>query len=69
MYTYHVEATREPEGLIAQIRERGMKVGVALKPKTPIAAVLHLVEKVETIPYPRAGTPRPSAVGNITMSY
>lgn len=34
--TFHVEATSDAKGLIKKIKERGMKVGMALKPKTPV---------------------------------
>eukprot|EP00933_Yihiella_yeosuensis_P027505 TRINITY_DN21400_c0_g2_i1.p1 TRINITY_DN21400_c0_g2~~TRINITY_DN21400_c0_g2_i1.p1 ORF type:complete len:235 (+),score=62.53 TRINITY_DN21400_c0_g2_i1:132-836(+) len=48
-FTFHVEATENPVALIEQIRKasRPMKVGVALKPKTPVEAVesfAHLVD-------------------------
>ncbi|KAK2190983.1 hypothetical protein NP493_63g02033 [Ridgeia piscesae] len=39
MYTFHIEATKNPMGCIEQIKERGMKVGMALKPGTPVDAV------------------------------
>lgn len=35
-YTFHVEATTEPKKLIRQIKEAGMKAGIAVKPKTPV---------------------------------
>mmetsp|Transcript_29334 Transcript_29334/g.47094 ORF Transcript_29334/g.47094 Transcript_29334/m.47094 type:complete len:194 (+) Transcript_29334:3-584(+) len=40
-FTFHAEATTDPEGLIAKIRaaSRPMRVGVAIKPKTPIEAI------------------------------
>lgn len=48
-FTFHVEATEDPESLINSIRaaKRPMKVGVALKPGTPASAVKsfgHLVD-------------------------
>lgn len=47
MYCFHIEATNEPEALIEQIKKAGMKVGVAVKPKTPIETVFPLVDKID----------------------
>lgn len=38
-YTFHLEATKEPIELSRKIREAGMKVGVAVKPGTPITEI------------------------------
>lgn len=35
-YTFHVEATTEPKKLIRQIKEAGMKAGIAVKPNTAV---------------------------------
>ena len=40
MYTFHIEATEDPLGLIQQIHAAGMKAGVAIKPKTPVEQVI-----------------------------
>lgn len=40
MYTFHIEATKEPMALIKQIHAAGMQAGVAIKPNTPIESVL-----------------------------
>ncbi|CAG8489505.1 9678_t:CDS:2 [Funneliformis caledonium] len=47
MYCFHIEATNEPEALIEKIKKAGMKVGVAVKPKTPIDTVYSLVDKID----------------------
>jgi ribulose-phosphate 3-epimerase len=47
MYCFHIEATSEPEALIEKIKKAGMKVGVAVKPKTPIETVYPLVDKID----------------------
>ena len=41
-FTFHVEATKDPKSLIASIRSasRPMKVGVSIKPGTPIESIL-----------------------------
>eukprot|EP00667_Euglena_gracilis_P022591 EG_transcript_25205 len=48
-YTFHLEATADPRSLIKQIREAGMKVGLALKPGTPVSACLDLVDLVDMV--------------------
>ncbi|KAI9490406.1 ribulose-phosphate 3-epimerase [Zychaea mexicana] len=40
MYTFHIEATKEPVALIHQIHKAGMKAGVAVKPGTSVDVVL-----------------------------
>ena len=47
MYCFHIEATNEPEALIEKIKKAGMKVGIAVKPKTPIETVYPLVDKID----------------------
>lgn len=48
-YTFHLEATKDPAALIKQIRATGMKVGVALRPGTPVEAVLPWVDLVDMV--------------------
>jgi ribulose-phosphate 3-epimerase len=42
--TFHIEATSDGVALAQAIRAKGMKVGVAVKPKTPVDAVFPLVD-------------------------
>lgn len=50
LYTFHYESTTEPLALIAQIREAGMKVGMAISPDTPSSAVTdELASKVDML--------------------
>ncbi|ORY06829.1 Ribulose-phosphate 3-epimerase [Basidiobolus meristosporus CBS 931.73] len=49
MFTFHIEATQDAPALIESVRKTGMKVGIALKPKTPASAVLDLADKVDMI--------------------
>lgn len=42
--TFHVEAAENPKVLIERIHAAGMKAGIALKPKSPVEAVLPFVE-------------------------
>uniref|UniRef100_A0A2P2I8T7 Ribulose-phosphate 3-epimerase n=2 Tax=Hirondellea gigas TaxID=1518452 RepID=A0A2P2I8T7_9CRUS len=48
-YTFHIEATSDTPKLIRQIREAGMKVGIGLKPNTPVETVLPFVSSVDMI--------------------
>jgi ribulose-phosphate 3-epimerase len=38
-FTFHIEATSTPTQLIKQIKAAGMKPGITLRPKTPLAAI------------------------------
>jgi len=44
-FTFHVEATPTPGELCRQIREVGMKVGMGVKPGTPVSTVLQWVDQ------------------------
>ncbi|XP_041460421.1 ribulose-phosphate 3-epimerase-like [Lytechinus variegatus] len=48
-YTFHVEATDDPKMVIHRIKEADMKVGIAVKPATPIDVVLPYVEDVNMV--------------------
>lgn len=39
MVTFHIEATDNPSLAIEAVRKAGAKVGISIKPKTPVAAV------------------------------
>ena len=51
-FTFHVEAT-EPRGVtrdvIKQVRDAGMRVGIALSPDTPVEAVLPFAGEVDMV--------------------
>lgn len=38
-FTFHWESTENPRGVIRQIKEAGMKAGIAVKPKTDVRCV------------------------------
>lgn len=65
-FTFHVEATSAPVALIAQIRaaSRPMRVGVAIKPGTPLEALEGLVPLVD---YVLAMTVEPGFAGQAFM--
>ena len=49
LITFHLEATKDPMAVIEKIRSLGKKVGLTIKPATPISALepyLHLVDMV-----------------------
>ena len=47
--TFHIEATDDPLSVIDLIRSTGCKVGISLKPKTPLDLVFPLLDKVDII--------------------
>jgi ribulose-phosphate 3-epimerase len=48
-YTFHIEATNDPTSLIEKIRTAGMKVGIALRPRTSLDTVMPYADKVDMI--------------------
>ena len=49
LITVHVEACKHLNRTIAQIKEAGLKVGVALNPATPIESIKHVIDMVDMI--------------------
>jgi ribulose-phosphate 3-epimerase len=47
--TVHIEAVPEPTALLRRIRERGASAGLALNPKTPVAAVLPFIAECDLV--------------------
>ena len=47
--TFHYEATSTPEEAIRLIRESGAKVGISIKPKTPVEVLRDLLPKVDLV--------------------
>ncbi len=46
---FHYEATPAPGKIIRQIRKLGIKVGLAVNPETPVAAITPLVKEVDSV--------------------
>ena len=46
---FHYEATPAPEKTIGLVRAKGIEVGIALNPETPVSAVLPLVSKIDSV--------------------
>ena len=49
MITFHYEATDNPEACIEAIRQTGVKVGVSIRPKTPVSVVEKLLPCVDVV--------------------
>lgn len=49
LITFHIEATSSPRKVIQQIRDLGVKVGVALNPSTPAEAILEFIGDVDMV--------------------
>lgn len=47
--TFHLESQSEPEAVIEKIRAAGKKVGVSIRPATPVSAVLPLLHKIDML--------------------
>ncbi len=47
--TFHIEATDDPNSIIDLIKSCGCKVGISLKPKTPLSDILPFLEKVDLV--------------------
>ena len=47
--TFHIEAAAAPVRLARELRAKGARVGVALKPATPVAAVADLLDEVDMV--------------------
>jgi len=49
LITFHLEATSKVEETIEKIREKGVKVGISIKPGTPVSAVEPYLELVDMV--------------------
>lgn len=47
--TFHIEVAADPQSLIAKIREVGARVGISLKPRTPVEAVFDILAEIDLI--------------------
>ncbi|ESO08760.1 hypothetical protein HELRODRAFT_74247 [Helobdella robusta] len=48
-YTFHVEATNDVPNCIKLVKEHKMKVGIAIKPKTPVDCILEYLNCVNLV--------------------
>ncbi len=49
MVTFHLEATEKPDETIQAIRDAGAKVGISIKPGTPVEDVAPYLDKVDMV--------------------
>ncbi len=49
LITFHVEATEQPKQTIELIKSCGKKVGIAVKPATPVEALLPFAEDIDLL--------------------
>ena len=49
LVTFHIEATEHPEECISLIRKAGVKVGVSIKPATPVAELRRWLPMVDLV--------------------
>jgi len=49
MVTFHIESAKQPEKIIEKIRELGKRVGIALKPNTPIEPYIELIPNLDQV--------------------
>ena len=49
IYTFHIEAAKDPGNLCRKITEAGMKVGIGVKPNTPVSAVEEYISLADMI--------------------
>ena len=48
-FTFHIEVEDDTDAVIAAVKESGMKVGLALKPGTPVEKVFPFVSKLDQV--------------------
>ena len=49
LINFHLEAAQDPAAVIGQIRARGKKVGITIKPATPVTAVEPYLDAVDMV--------------------
>ena len=49
LVTFHIEACEDPRGIIKKIRDKGKKVGVSIKPGTPVSALDEILDDVDLV--------------------
>lgn len=49
LITFHIEATDDVESLIKAIKEKGRKVGISIKPKTPVESIFPYLKDIDLV--------------------
>jgi ribulose-phosphate 3-epimerase len=47
--TFHLEAARDPGAVIAAIRQAGRRVGLSIKPSTPVSEVYPFLDRIDML--------------------
>ncbi len=47
--TFHIEATNTPQKTIDLIKKTGCKIGISIKPNTPISEITHLIPQLDLV--------------------
>ncbi|KAL0248395.1 hypothetical protein GEMRC1_003631 [Eukaryota sp. GEM-RC1] len=49
MFTFHQEAVEDVHSVIQRIKNTGMKVGITIKPKTPVSAIVDFLDQIDMV--------------------
>jgi len=49
MISFHLEATKQPKKIIKEIKDFGIKAGIAIKPKTPLKKILLFLDCLDFV--------------------
>lgn len=49
LITFHIEATKDPKALIQNIKAKGRKVGISLKPQTPVESIFPYLKDLDLV--------------------
>jgi len=47
--TFHIESTKDPKALITLMRSHNLRVGITLRPSTPLSAILDFIPLVDLV--------------------
>ncbi|MGM0215787.1 ribulose-phosphate 3-epimerase [Enterococcus sp. AZ109] len=47
--TFHIETTNDPQGVIDQIHQAGIKAGIAVSPETPVESIFPYLAQLELV--------------------
>jgi len=47
--TFHIEACNDPKAVITRLRRAGKKVGITLRPRTPVSMILPFCDEVDLV--------------------
>ncbi|MFH1753361.1 MAG: ribulose-phosphate 3-epimerase [Candidatus Omnitrophota bacterium] len=47
--TFHIEACKDPKGLVSRIKSHGIKAAASVKPKTPLSSLKGIIEDLDMV--------------------